>query len=84
MDLSSISLYPNPSVDEMSLYIKDRKVDEVLILDIQGRIISNMDVPTLKGGITKIDVSGLLNGIYFLKATSGKESAVIKFTKIND
>ena len=84
LDLSSISLYPNPSHDKMSLYIKDRKVDEVVILDIQGRIVSEVDVQTLKGGITSIDVGGLLNGFYFLKASSGEESVIIKFNKIKD
>ena len=84
LDLSSISLYPNPAKDELSLYIKDRKIDEIQVLDIHGRVVSSQYVPTLKGGITTIDVGGLLNGMYFLKAVSGKESAVIKFTKFKD
>ncbi|PCJ66773.1 MAG: hypothetical protein COA58_04760 [Bacteroidetes bacterium] len=81
LDLSTISLYPNPSSSSISLYMKDRKVDEVFIIDIQGRVVRRIDAQSLKSGITEIDIQDLSNGIYFLKATDGTDSAVLRFSK---
>ena len=81
LDLSSVLLYPNPSRESISVFIKDRKLDDIEIFDIQGRLVKKIDVNELKNYETEIDVSGLINGIYLLRASSGSESVVLKFTK---
>lgn len=81
VDLSSVQLYPNPSANSLSVFMQDRKLDSVELIDLQGRVVKEVDVLSLKGKTTTIDVSDLVNGIYLLRAISGGESVVVKFTK---
>ena len=80
-DLSSINVFPNPSGQSISLLVQEKKIDSIELLDLQGRVIQTMKVNELKSGQTNVDVSGLANGIYLLRAYSGNEMLVSKFMK---
>ena len=81
VDLSSIQVFPNPSANSLSVFMQDKKVDRLELVDLQGRVLQALDVQSLKGKTTTIDISSLVNGIYLLRAMSGGESIVVKFTK---
>lgn len=81
VDLSSVQVFPNPSTNSLSVFMQDRKVDKLELIDLQGRVLQDIDVQSLKGKTTIIDISNLVNGIYLIRATASGESVVVKFTK---
>ena len=69
---NNLSFYPNPASDFLNIYsVLD---DKLAIIDTSGRIIKEYN---LKKGYNMIDISNLLNGLYFLKT----ESSMKKFIK---
>jgi hypothetical protein len=81
VDLSSVSVYPNPSSNSISVFVKDRKLNKIELLDMQGRLIRSVAVEELKNDVTSIKLDGLANGIYFVRAKAGGEAVVVKFVK---
>ena len=62
----SLLVYPNPSSDFISLkYSNAVKVNEIAIIDINGKLIRHYDQ-----GVKTIKTQDLENGIYFLQLTS--------------
>jgi hypothetical protein len=76
-----VSVYPNPSSNSISVFVKDRKLDKIELLDMQGRLIRSVAVEELKNDVTSIKLDGLANGIYFVRAKAGGEAVVVKFVK---
>ncbi|WP_159478263.1 Ig-like domain-containing protein [Dyadobacter sp. 3J3] len=60
----SLALYPNPAVDELSFKGGSDKLEEVTISDMSGRLVFKGN--SLSSS-SKIDVKGLLPGMYVLK-----------------
>jgi len=76
-----ISLYPNPAVNNLELTIDNGQFGkgEIMIYDVTGNIVlqtTNCKPQTI------IDVSSFSKGIYFLKISDGKKSAVKKLVKM--
>lgn len=73
---ASFLLYPNPASDVLHiLNIHDLPVSQVSVISMEGKTIAtslNEDA---------IYLSGLMNGIYFLKIQSGNESYTLSFVK---
>ena len=84
IDLSSVSVYPNPSNNAISVFVKDRKLDNIELLDMQGRLVRNVAVEELKNEVTSIQLDGLANGVYFVRAIAGGEVVVVKFAKVEN
>lgn len=80
-DLSSVTLYPNPSENVVSVFVKDYKLDRIEVLDIQGRVLLQQDVLEQKNVVTPVNVQSLNNGMYLMRVFSGDESVVMKFNK---
>lgn len=75
-----ILVYPNPTSDQ--LYIRmaqGRLVDEIILQDIKGRIVQNY--PPLSS--SRIDLSEMAAGLYFLVVTSGENKTIKKIVKTN-
>lgn len=70
---ASYSLYPNPVLNSLNIK-SDIRLDAITIINALG-----MEV--LKTQETKIDVSGLKSGLYFVKIDSGNKSSIEKFIK---
>ena len=81
MDLSSVSLYPNPSENTISVYVKDYKLDMIEVLDLQGRVLLESEVLEQKNVVSSFNIKSLANGMYMMRVTSGNESVVLKFVK---
>jgi len=70
--VGNIKLYPNPAKDEIFLYIDHvENIQSLNILDIQGKIISEVSIDQLSGG--SIQTSHLKNGMYIMQIRTSKE-----------
>ena len=77
VEMSAISLYPNPAREQVSFMLDDDA--EVSIFDMTGRIVS---VTECKAGQAQVGVSELENGVYFVNFRfANGTTAVSKFVK---
>lgn len=73
-----LKLMPNPVENEISLVIdKDVKPKNIVILDSSGRVVRQIDILSS----SKINVSTLPPGIYFIRIETNGESFTGKFVK---
>jgi len=64
-DKSGFKIYPNPANN--SVLITSLQSDNIQILDINGNMVKSFQ-NTDKQDSIKIDISGLISGVYFIKA----------------
>ena len=75
----SFSIFPNPSFENLNVFIKsDNSISEIQILNVLGQL---QFTSTVANQNTKIDISTLPSGIYFIKVKSGNEIGIKKFIK---
>lgn len=72
--LQSVSVYPNPASNSLS--IKCEKAD-YMIIDITGKQLMNGKVE----GSTTVDISSLSGGMYFIKLGNNADAKMLKFVK---
>ena len=72
IDETKISLYPNPIED--FLYLQTDQVVNVVIFDNYGRKVFEKN----NAEALKIDLSGLIKGVYFIKFNSNENQFLIK------
>jgi aminopeptidase N len=75
-----LEIHPNPAVDEVHFFIPNKKVQEVEIFDVGGRIILSSKPSTINEFI-EINVSELSAGVYFIKASADNKHFEGKFIK---
>lgn len=76
-EVSAISLYPNPARDQVSFMLEDNA--EVNFFDMTGRMVSTTQC---EAGQNQINVSELVNGVYFVNVRYANGGSVItKFVK---
>ena len=80
---SLINMYPNPASDKVYIQVPEEisGITEIRIIDLSGMTIMLKNNPTLAGGISEIDLSGISNGIYLLRITAGGNSENYKLVK---
>jgi hypothetical protein len=81
--LSSIKLYPNPANEYVNLQctMNDVQLESVEVIDVYGKVartIVGTDSSPLQ---TRINISGLAGGIYFVRVTTDKGMVIKKFVK---
>lgn len=64
-----ISIYPNPSNDELNISWEEKQIDQIDIFNVQGQLISSKYVNRGEA-ITKLDVSNFQIGLYYLRIKS--------------
>lgn len=74
IELSEITLYPNPTTGELLLSNSNPRnvIQCVEVLDAQGRLL----LKEVRSGISKIDIGQLSRGIYLLRIKTDKGSQV--------
>jgi Secretion system C-terminal sorting domain len=72
----NISVYPNPATNDLTIEVSQKSLIE--IYNIEGRLIESTKT---NNSFTKIDISWLSKGMYFLKASNDLGNAVVKFVK---
>jgi uncharacterized repeat protein (TIGR01451 family) len=76
LDLENVTIYPNPT--NGILFLKSNKeIQGLEIMDQQGR---NVEFEK-KADLTKINLSHLENGIYFIKITTDCKEEIVKVNK---
>lgn len=73
--LSSISIYPNPTSNNLSIDT-ELEISEITIIDITGKIIMKT-----RQNINDVSVADLSNGIYFIKLITNEKTITQKFVK---
>ncbi|PCJ00449.1 MAG: hypothetical protein COB15_02775 [Flavobacteriales bacterium] len=73
---SNISLYPNPSSNQLTIISSQLNIDEISIINITGKTIK-----TITNNSNLINVSDLSKGIYFLQIKSNDRVITKKFIK---
>lgn len=78
--LSKISLYPNPANEYVDIQISDNAVNVTMmeVYDVYGKLINTVEVVN---NPTRINVSGLANGMYFVRVTTDNGVATKSFVK---
>lgn len=67
IEYNPLLIFPNPALDFIHIYLNNKNVDEITILDLNGKIVVNQ---TLNNEITNI--SNLKPGIYMVRVMSSK------------
>ena len=73
---ANIAIYPNPTHDKLTLEIEGFTPTHLSILDITGKTVINCNE-----NMNTIDVSGLVNGVYFLQIQTADKIISKKFIK---
>jgi hypothetical protein len=71
---NTVSVYPNPAVNETFVTLEDAGMTTISVYDVQGRMVSTMSVEAVSGEQVRIDIETLNSGVYFL--TVSNDSAV--------
>ena len=74
----SFSIYPNPASNQLAVYSKQLTVSTCTITDLTGRILFT---ETISSSETKIDISSLQSGIYFIEVKNANGKSIVKFVK---
>jgi hypothetical protein len=76
-----LSVYPNPTIDFLTLEVKDFENSLYLfqLLDIRGKVLKNEHISNIK---TSVQMANFNSGIYFLRiSTEQKEIKTFKIIK---
>lgn len=78
-----LTLYPNPTRGKLSgqVEMKKRQALEVVVLDLQGRVLISRTIGRQAKGAFSIDLSKYANGIYVLKVAVGEAIAERRIVK---
>ena len=76
--LNSIALYPNPANDVINVQCTMCNVQEVEVIDVYGKVINTVNVTD---NPTRINVSGLAAGMYFVRVTTDQGTVTKTFVK---
>ena len=70
---TSISVYPNPASESMSISLSNSET--VVISNMMGQVVMTFQATS---GISKVDISNLSSGLYFISAGSATQKFVVK------
>jgi hypothetical protein len=78
LDGSSISVYPNPAINDITIDAGTTEMERITIYDLHGRIVAKMDVASIK---TQIDVSTYQTGIYLVNVAVNGQTVTKRLIK---
>ena len=70
----TLSVYPNPAVNETFVTLDDAGMTTISVYDVQGRLVSKLSVEAVAGEQVRISTETLNSGMYFV--TVSNDSAV--------
>ena len=71
---NTLSVYPNPAVNETFVTIESAGMTTISVYDLQGRMVSTLSVDVMAGEQVRLGTEMLNSGVYFI--TVGNDSAV--------
>ena len=72
LEPSTVSLWPNPTSGRFTIEVESGS--DIEVMDCQGRYVARF---ALKPGANSIDLSGLSEGLYFIKGENGMATKVL-------
>lgn len=81
--VSQLAIYPNPATDNLTIEFPVFGIDDktIEILDLSGKIVATTQFSSFK---VNMDISGLSNGVYFLRLSCEEGLITKKFIKYSD
>lgn len=76
----SVSVYPNPAMNELTIRIQDPVEADFRVFDITGKLVINQPDISVVGQHT-LNISALQSGTYFVRINSNKGMVTKKFIK---
>jgi hypothetical protein len=76
----SVSVYPNPVTDVITISTKNKSLSSVSVFDFTGRLIAQVQVDNSQNEIV-LDVNDFEKGVYLIKLESQNASETIKVMK---
>ena len=73
--MEAIKIFPNPAKDELNIITSNTLSSEIEILNVMGAVLIKTK------NKTKIDISSLNAGVYFLNVKQGENIYNYKFVK---
>jgi len=80
MKTRNIAIHPNPASESIQFFIRDIQIQRILIYNFSGKVVFEKPVKLINEKID-VNVSGLANGFYLLKAETAAGSFRGKFVK---
>ena len=68
--MASLSIYPNPAVNETFVTIENAGMNEVSVYDLQGRLVISENVNANAGEQVRISTETLTSGVYFVRVSN--------------
>lgn len=73
---NSVSIFPNPASEQLTVYTNQLAVNAICITDALGKIVLNLS-PVSKS-VTQLDIKSLASGVYFVKVKMQEGSVTVK------
>ena len=74
IDNYTLSVYPNPAVNETFVTVENAGMTTISVYDLQGRMVSTLSIDVMAGEQVRLGTEMLNSGVYFI--TVGNDSAV--------
>ena len=68
--VNTLSIYPNPAINETFVTVESAGLNEVSVYDIQGRLISKESVMANEGEQVRLSTETLTSGVYFVRVSN--------------
>lgn len=78
---NAVNIFPNPSGNRFFIYVKDKKVDRLEIMNSLGQLVTQRSVNDLKNQLITVDLTNEPDGLYYVKSITGDESVMQKVIK---
>ena len=78
---SSVSVYPNPTSSELTVFSITDKIETIKISNVFGAIVKEIKLNTSVKNAT-VSVKELPSGMYTIQLNAGKKISILKFNKL--
>ena len=85
-DMVDVTVYPNPTKDVVNVEctMNNVQLEGIEVIDVYGKVVRNVGLPQCDSptdGISRINVSDLAAGMYFVRVTTDKGAVTKPFVK---
>ena len=75
---NTLSVWPNPAVDETFVTLENAGLNEVSVYDMQGRLVSSGSYVAQAGDQLRLGTAMLSSGVYFVRVSSESATQTVK------
>ena len=68
--MASLSIYPNPAVNETFVTVENDGLNEVSVYDMQGRMVNTINCVANAGEQVRLSTETLTSGVYFVRVSN--------------